>query len=418
MIAAANRLRRNIKISLYDQLYNTRRVHRFRSIEDCCNHVKPESHHDLHLNSIKETHMAPLTFWKGPGARGKDYKFIDRLVSEYMRIGSTELYIHKYLGPKETYGATPDEEDNLLNISDVVNMEIRSRKYDPDVYSLKGHYLVTDSEFDLKQFGLFLNTDTVFMTFHLNDMIHLLGRRLMSGDVIEVLHMRDDTTFTGRSISKFYVVEEGTRSAEGFSVTWWPHLWRIKCSPLTNSQEFEDILNRPEEDRGDGVPPPGANPDGSMPTVGDNSGRLEEDLANNDQVLAEAIANVGFRNYQVAHFYIMQDDLNKRIDVFNSDGIPPNQSKPVPSGYAFPAVYQEGDYFLRLDYMPPVLFQREPNRWKQKEINYRSEWLPAGRVLASFINNKDTTTLQDGTTTTVRQNLRTAVKPKFDPDIS
>ena len=361
--------------------------------------------------------MAPLTFWKGPGTKSKDYKFIDRLVSEYMRISCTEFYIHKYLGPKETHGATPDPDDNLLTIVDVVNLEVRNRKYDPDVYSLKGHYMMSDSEFDLKQFGLFLSTDTVFITFHLNDMILHLGRRLMAGDVIEVLHMRDDTNLTARSISKFYVVEEGSRSAEGYSVTWWPHLWRIKCSPLTNSQEFEDILSRPEEDRGDGVPVPGVNPDGSTPTLGDTSGRYDVDININDQVIAEATQNVPFRNYQVTHFYIVQDDLNKRIDVFNSDGIPPNSSKPVPHGTSFPDTYAQGDYFLRMDYMPPVLFQRESNRWRKVEINYRSEWLPAGRVLASFINNKNTTTLTDGTVAPERQNLRTTVTPKLDPDI-
>lgn len=361
--------------------------------------------------------MAPLTFWRGPGARTKDFKFFDRQTSEYIRIGGTEFYVHRYLGPKETYGSTPDPEDNLLTIVDIVDMQIRNRKYDDDVYSLKGHYMITDSEFDLKQFGLFLSTDTVFITFHLNDMINSLGRRLMSGDVIEVLHMRDDTALGTRSISKFYVVEEGTRPAEGFSPTWWPHLWRVKCTPLTDSQEFEDILSKEEQDRGDGVPAPPLNPDGSVPTVGDTNSRYEEDLNINDRVLEEAQANVAFRNYQVAHFYVMQDDLNKRIDVFNADGIPPNSSKPVPSGYAFPEIYQQGDYFLRLDYLPPVLFQRESNRWRKVEANYRSEWLPAGRVLASFINNRNKTTYTDGTVADERQNLRKAITPKIDPDI-
>ena len=93
--------------------------------------------------------MPPLTLWKGPGVKSKDYQFLDRVCSEYIRIGGTELYIHAYLGPTETYGSTPEEEDNLLRIEDVVNMEIRRRKYADDVYSLKGHYMVTDQEFDL-----------------------------------------------------------------------------------------------------------------------------------------------------------------------------------------------------------------------------------------------------------------------------
>jgi hypothetical protein len=361
--------------------------------------------------------MPPLTLWKGPGIRSKDYKFFDRQASEYIRISGTEFYIHRYMGPAETHGSTPDPEDNILTISDLVNMEIPNRKYDPDVYSLKGHYMVSDTEFDLKQFGLFLSSDTTFITFHLNDMVNQLGRRLMSGDVIEVLHWRDTTSLDGKPTNKWYVVDEGTKPAEGFGPTWWPHLWRVKCQPLTNSQEYQDILNQELDDRGDGIPGASADQNGNIPTVGDLTSTYNKDLEINDAILGEAVAAVPFRNYQSQHFYVSQKDLNKRPDVFSSDGIPPNHSKPVPSGTAFPGEYAVGDYFLRIDYVPPVLFVRSTSKWSLVETNYRSEWLPAGRVLASFINNKATTTYTDGTTALERQNLRTAIKPQIDPDI-
>ena len=29
-----------------------------------------------------------------------DYKFFDRTISEELRVGGTDLYIHKYLGPQ------------------------------------------------------------------------------------------------------------------------------------------------------------------------------------------------------------------------------------------------------------------------------------------------------------------------------
>jgi hypothetical protein len=361
--------------------------------------------------------MPPLTFWNGPGTRNKDYKFFDRQAGEYIRMGGTEFYIHKYLGPASSYGSTPDNEDNILAISDLVNLEIRDRKYDPDVYSLKGHYMITDTEFDLKQFGLFLSSDTTFITFHLNDMLEIMGRRLMSGDVIEVLHWRDTSTLDNKPINKFFVVEEGNKPAEGFSATWWPHLWRIKCQPLTDSQEYQDILNQALEDRGDGIDPSFTNPDGSAGTLGDLLSTYNKEIEINDAIVKEAADAVPFRNYQTAHFYILQKDIDAKPDVFCSDGIPPNDSKPVPSGTTFPGVYQKGDYFLRVDYVPPVLFRRGDNKWIKQETNYRSPWLPAGRVLASFINNKANTTYTDGTVAPERQNLRTAVKSKIDPDI-
>jgi hypothetical protein len=39
------------------------------------------------------------------------------------------------------------------------------------------------------------------------------------------------------------VIEEVTRAAEGFSATWYPHLYRAKCKPLVDSQEFKQILD-------------------------------------------------------------------------------------------------------------------------------------------------------------------------------
>jgi hypothetical protein len=366
-------------------------------------------------NKIGKNKMPPLTLWKGVGARSKDYYFMDRQASEMIRIGGTEIYVHKYLGPADA----PDNIDpnaSILSIQDLVNVEIRDRKYDPDVYSLKGHHVVSDSEFNLTQFGLFFSSDTKFITFHTNDMIKILGRRLMSGDVLEILHMRDYMALDGKVTNAFYLVEEGARSAEGYSPTWWPHLWRVKCGPLPDSQEFQSILTQALQDRGDGV---GAqlNADGTVATIQDLNSRYAAELAVNDAVLAEAETNVPFRNFQSAHFYVLQTDLDKVPDVFNSDGIPPNGSKPVPSGMQFPDVHEQGDFFLRLDFLPPVLYRRDATKWTRVETNWRSPWLPAGRVLASFINNKQTITLQDGNTVDQRTNLRTAITSKLDPDI-
>ena len=59
------------------------------------------------------------------------------------------------------------------------------------VYQLRGIYNVQDIDFDLTQFGLFLANDTLFINFHMNDMIDTLGRKLMSGDVLELPHLKD-----------------------------------------------------------------------------------------------------------------------------------------------------------------------------------------------------------------------------------
>ena len=250
----------------------------------------------------------------------------------------------------------------------------------------------------------------------MNNMVDILGRRLMSGDVIELLHQRDDlVTGIPYAISKYYVIEEGTRPAEGYSQTWWPHIWRVKCQPITDSQEFKDILGLEATDAsGDPVP----NPDGSgNMSLQDILSTYNQEIALNDAVLAEAEEAVPFRNLQGAHFYVLAGDLNKPVSIWGGDGIPPNGSKPINSGITFPLTPEAGDYFLRTDYSPSVLYRRETNKWVRTEINYRASWTPSNRVLASFINNNATTTLDDKSQQPEKQNLRKAVKPKIDPDI-
>lgn len=383
--------------------------------------------------------------WKGPAVRTNDYKLFDRLISERYRIGGTEFYVHKYLGPipqgdtgdlsqpNTALDAFNNDESNVLEIQDVLNMEIRNRKYSNDVYSLMGHYQISDTEFDLRQFGLFLSNSTVFITFHLNDMVNSIGRTLMSGDVIEIPHRRDDLALGDFSLSKYYVVQEGSRPAEGYSPSWWPHLWRIKCDPMPDSEEFRDILQKPATDlNGD----PLTNPNGTGDlTLADILSTYNREIQINDQILAQAEKEVPFKNLQGQQFYVLAGDLNDPVTIWAGNGIPPNQSKPVEAGVTFPAGAPAGSWLLRIDYNPPQLYERirlpndssatdntpRPNDkyvWKLHEIDYRTSWHPANTVLTGFINNATTeTTLQDGSVVPERQNIRTVVKAKLDPDI-
>ena len=376
--------------------------------------------------------MPPLTLWKGVNVRTNDYKFIDRSVGEYFNMSCSEMWIHKYLGPAVT-PATGDatQPGGLgvntttapeLGIQDVLNMETRDRSYDPNIYSLKGHYQLTDTEFNLSQFGLFLSNDTIFMTFHLNNMVNSIGRTLMSGDVVEVVHRRDDQGIgTENSISKYYVVQEGARPADGWSPTWWNHLWRIKCTPITDSQEYAGIMGLPATDvNGDPI----ASGDGTTLTLGDLISTANANLANNNAIVTQAQAQVPFRNLQAAQFYIAPDHFGDEVSIFISDGIPPDGSKPVPSGVTFPHDPEIGDWFIRTDYMPAMLFHRERGRitgsgiWVRTEVNWRTSWTPAHALLTTFINNGNTqTTLQDGSVVPEQQDLRLVLQAKLDPDI-
>lgn len=183
----------------------------------------------------------------------QDYKFLDRTINEMFTVGGTDLYIHKYLGPAEqgpSKDFTQPQYNNLdpTNIQDLLFLENRDRKYAPDIYRIRGHYNVQNLDFDLSQFGLFLNNDIIFITVHYNTMIDLLGRKLMVGDVLELPHLTDyhplnETIPIG--LRRYYQITDANYASEGFSQTWYPHLWRIKCEPLVDSQEFSNILEQP-----------------------------------------------------------------------------------------------------------------------------------------------------------------------------
>jgi hypothetical protein len=182
-----------------------------------------------------------------------DYRFLDRTVSEQFTVGGTDLYIHKYLGPATNDTSTDFTQPNYdeldpLNIQDLLFLENRDRIYDKDIYRLRGHYNVQNLDFDLSQFGLFLNNDIIFITVHYNDMIDIVGRKLMVGDVLELPHLLDYNPLNETipvALKRFYQITDANYASEGFSQTWYPHLWRIKCEPLVNSQEFDDILKEP-----------------------------------------------------------------------------------------------------------------------------------------------------------------------------
>ena len=182
-----------------------------------------------------------------------DYRFLDRTIAEMFQAGATDLYLHKYLGPTNqgpSIDYTQPQYDSLnpMNIQDLLFMENRDRTYEPNIIRLRGHYNVQNLDFDLSQFGLFLNNDILFITIHYNTMIDLVGRKLMVGDVLELPHLLDYNPLNETipvSLRRYYQVTDGNYASEGFSPTWYPHLWRVKCEPLVDSQEFSQILSQP-----------------------------------------------------------------------------------------------------------------------------------------------------------------------------
>jgi hypothetical protein len=334
--------------------------------------------------------------------KGNDYKFFDRRMSEMLTVGGTDVNIHKYLGPAETGFVSNTEPGitGITSIQDLLFLENRDRKYDPDIYVLRSLYRLNDNDFDLSQFGLFLTGDTMFMVFHLNDMIETFGRKIMVGDVMELPHLKDfyplDDSLPA-ALKRYYVVTDATRAAEGFAPTWYPHLWRVKVQPLVDSQEYKDILNFIKVDTdNDGV---------EDTAIGDLFSTYDKFLAINDAIVARAEEEVPASGYDTSGIYhapvfddsgypgnpVTTSSSGKVQGYLTGDGLVPNGGA-VAAGIAFPSTSTIGDYYLRIDYVPNRLFRYDGRRWVKIEDSVRTNLTPGVNnktQLSSFINNND-----------------------------
>jgi len=406
-------------------------------------------------------YMPRLSLYKPQ--KGNDYKFMDQRIYEMFTIGGTDINIHKYIG-------TDDGESvkDHTQIQDLLFLENRDRKYDSDIYTVRAVYNIQDIDFDLSQFGLFLSNDTLFMTIHITSSVTAIGRKIMSGDVIELPHLKDEYAENdfATSLKRYYVVEDVNRAAEGFSPTWYPHLYRLKLKAIVDSQEYKDILERPENDDlflgdydetvtyaiGETIKYKGVlyeviqETTGNLPTdtvywqeFQDNTLRdllstYEKEMQINNAVLSEAEADAPKSGYDTSHYYTVDVDDRGKASINTVED--PNASAPSKSGYTgylvsngeppngaafgsginFPAENDAGDYFLRTDYLPNRLFKFDGQRWLRMYDDVRmtmSNTSERKTQLTSFINN-DTVSDIGGEPVTEKQALSKALRPKAD----
>jgi hypothetical protein len=327
------------------------------------------------------------------------------------------------------------------NIQDLLWLENRDRKYDHDVYKMRGIYQRADQDFDLSQFGLFLQTGTIFMVFHLRDMVDTIGRKLIAGDVLELQHLKDYDALNAdlpAALKRYYVVGDASFASEGFSPTWWPHLWRVKLNPLVDSQEYKDILDNISASDTTDTP------------VGQILSTYNTFMDINSSIVTQAEIDVPMSGYDTSPIYTLpttndrgdpigapitadngaisadntgitadsgvSSPLRKVQGYLTGDGIAPN-GLTTGAGIAFPADASEGDYFLRLDYLPNRLFRYSGRHWAKVEDSVRTNLTPGAdnkTQRMSYVNNTNTYTDADGVTHNERQSLSKIFTPKAD----
>ena len=341
--------------------------------------------------------------------RGNDYKFMDRQISEMFQAGGTDVYLHKYTGTSEI-----DENGNTVakdhtQIQDLMFLENRDRKYDQEIYRIRGIYNVQNIDFNLSQFGLFIDNDTVYMTIHINDFIKYVGRKPMSGDVVELPHLRDQFALNDFDVGlpRYYVIEDVGRASEGFSATWYPHLYRLKLKKITDAQQFADIFDKTALDaNGDPME------DGT--TLRDLLSTYNTELGINDAVVQEAENNAPLSGYETRQFYTLGVDATTGKPTLVNTGSEEVGDKPDRTGYTgylvgdgfpvngytfghgiqFPGSAEKDDFFLRTDFLPNRLFRFDGGRWIKVEDAVRMTMTNPDPLLPISATNPNRQTLK------------------------
>jgi hypothetical protein len=358
--------------------------------------------------------------------KSNDYKFIDRQASEMFQAGGTDVYIHKYLGANNTEANIADRpvyaNTSVGNIQDLLFLENRDSTYDTQIYRIRGIYNVQNIDFNLSQFGLFIDNDTLYMTVHINDFVKYVGRKPISGDVIELPHLRDDFALNDFdfSLPRYYVIEDVGRASEGFSVTWFPHLYRLRIKRITDNQKFASIFNEQAKDA-NGDPVAGT-------TLRDLLSTYNKEIQINNQVVAQAVSDAPKSGYETRQFYTLAVDpangkpLLTSVDETTLDGSNTSylassvSDVPVRTGYTgylvgdgypqngyafgfgvqFPDAPAANDFFLRTDFLPNRLFRFEGagQTWVKVEDSVRMDMTNTdtrNTLKTSFINNNNYT---------------------------
>jgi hypothetical protein len=216
---------------------------------------------------------------------------------------------------------------------------------------------------------------------------------------------------------RFFVVEEVDRPSEGYSATWYPHLYRLKLKKLTDSQQYSDILDQP------------AGEDSNYALRELLSTRTKE-LEINDAIIKQAELDSPMSGFQVRQYYTLATDpvtgaallttvdsdaidasyssqtinglSNINVSSVNAvplrtgysgylfgDGYPPN-GYVFGTGIAFPQAPALNDYYLRLDFLPNRLFTFNGQRWLKVEDNVRMTMTNTDTrqtLKTGFINN-------------------------------
>jgi len=245
-------------------------------------------------------------------------------------------------------------------------IENRDRRYDGTPLNILGWYDIPEKRADLGFFG-FSTPEQIEVTLLISDTKVLLGRAMMTGDIIVMQHIGDHSDDESNALyggvddqinGKMYEVTDVQVDTAGYSRYWRDHLYKIVASPLKHKQETYDITGLPDDGYIDLTAP--------HPLVTQSS-----DITLNNEISREA-KNAGELGMDTTNL------SGESSDKFTHDGLP-NDGSPYTVGTDYPVGPVINQYFLHEGYNPAKLYQWDGFRWIQKESNVRQS-LGAGNT--------------------------------------
>lgn len=319
--------------------------------------------------------------------RHKNYKYVDDITKTYIEMGGCLIHIYPLLGTYDSNGNLHLIEEGKITSDSVLN-ENNKRKYSHTTYDLWATTTMNPPNYSFTYAGIsILDGDVQEFSLHYNSMIAALGRKIVVGDVFEMTWQRDlDVLGKNRGQNKFYYVTSSERDENGWGPEWHYHLWKIKCKPVYDGPEFSDLFQTDES--------PVGGEDGFYEEIGseNSGGGLDPNASQNDklqeqvdEILKEAegedgnedndwnASGVSYRLYDEHHVFLDIRDkyyIGEYDKAIGIDGIPNELNcEEVPFGESFPKDANEGDYFLRTDFLPPKLFKRITEKDVSNTIN-------------------------------------------------
>jgi hypothetical protein len=175
-------------------------------------------------------------------------------------------------------------------------------------------------------------------------------------------------------------------------------MWRVKLGPISDSQEYRDIIGYGDEED----------------DLRNIISTYKDEIDISDAIVQQAENEVPNDPYYAdgAHLYVDENAKGKPF-IGTIDGAP-NGATLLGSGISFPLASVDGDYFLRTDFTPSRIFKKQGTRWVKVADDSKQVFSSANRILDGFINNTTQTNNTDKSITNERTYVSKIVKPKTD----